>query len=192
MPSGTRRMPRRCRCKMQPDSRLSLLSASDIVRYELLYRFGGVYVDVDFVPLQPLDGFLQRVPVSAVASWQSWRKGPWLLTDVVSNPCAECRCRSWAGKRGGAGGPQWIHRRATPTSVDVQGDIQNPSARSAHCSQLLFLCLPRRPHAADFATDWRAALTSVFAAFLPPFLPPFLGWKPNARTNQHQRRDLVP
>ncbi len=28
---------------------------SDILRYELLYRYGGVYLDVDFVMLKPLD-----------------------------------------------------------------------------------------------------------------------------------------
>ncbi|MBA3752486.1 hypothetical protein H0X06_06930 [Candidatus Dependentiae bacterium] len=32
---------------------------ADILRYELLYRYGGIYLDVDFVCLKPLDELLQ-------------------------------------------------------------------------------------------------------------------------------------
>lgn len=31
---------------------------SDVLRYELLYRFGGVYVDCDFEPFKPIDGLI--------------------------------------------------------------------------------------------------------------------------------------
>lgn len=36
-----------------------LREASDIMRLELIYRFGGVYLDTDFQPLQPLDETLE-------------------------------------------------------------------------------------------------------------------------------------
>lgn len=34
---------------------------ADVARYELLYRFGGVWLDVDFEPLKPIDGLLEGV-----------------------------------------------------------------------------------------------------------------------------------
>jgi len=34
---------------------------SDIMRYELLYQLGGVYVDFDFEPLRPMDEILEGV-----------------------------------------------------------------------------------------------------------------------------------
>jgi mannosyltransferase OCH1-like enzyme len=37
------------------DASLNYGEKSDILRYELLYRYGGLYVDVDFECLQPLD-----------------------------------------------------------------------------------------------------------------------------------------
>ncbi len=33
----------------------NLGAKSDLLRYELLYQFGGVYIDIDVVLLQPLD-----------------------------------------------------------------------------------------------------------------------------------------
>jgi hypothetical protein len=40
---------------------------SDVARYEILYRFGGVYADCDVEPLKPLDGLLD---VEAFAGWE--------------------------------------------------------------------------------------------------------------------------
>src|SRR5688500_13370068 len=43
---------------------------SDVLRLELMQRFGGVYADLDMVPLKPLDplldceGFLGQIPPS--------------------------------------------------------------------------------------------------------------------------------
>ena len=34
---------------------------SDIFRYEILYRFGGVYVDTDFECIKPFECFAQNV-----------------------------------------------------------------------------------------------------------------------------------
>lgn len=41
---------------------------SDILRYELLYRYGGVYVDTDVEPLKAFDGLLHS---GAFAGWES-------------------------------------------------------------------------------------------------------------------------
>lgn len=35
-------------------------SLPDIVRYEVCYRFGGVYIDVDFEPIKPFDDLIAR------------------------------------------------------------------------------------------------------------------------------------
>jgi mannosyltransferase OCH1-like enzyme len=40
---------------------------SDVARYEILYRFGGVYVDCDVEPLKPFDGLLEA---EAFAGWE--------------------------------------------------------------------------------------------------------------------------
>lgn len=41
---------------------------SDVLRYELLEQFGGVWVDTDFEPRKPLDGLLAGV--SCFAAWE--------------------------------------------------------------------------------------------------------------------------
>ncbi len=45
---------------------------SDILRYELLWRFGGVYVDMDFEPLRPLDPLLQNVRAFTARAEPTW------------------------------------------------------------------------------------------------------------------------
>lgn len=40
---------------------------ADVLRYELLYRFGGVYVDADFECLRPIDGLLEA---DCFAAWE--------------------------------------------------------------------------------------------------------------------------
>ena len=44
---------------------------ADVLRYELLWRYGGVYVDADFEALRPLDDLLDGV--DAFAAWQDDR-----------------------------------------------------------------------------------------------------------------------
>ena len=39
---------------------MSFSEKSDIARYELLYKFGGVYCDTDFLPLKPINEFLEQ------------------------------------------------------------------------------------------------------------------------------------
>ncbi|KAJ1450300.1 nucleotide-diphospho-sugar transferase [Pelagophyceae sp. CCMP2097] len=39
---------------------------SDLLRYAILVRFGGVYIDVDFEPLRPLDGLLGALDARGV------------------------------------------------------------------------------------------------------------------------------
>lgn len=41
---------------------------ADVLRYELLWRFGGVYIDADFECLRPLDGLVEGV--GCFAAWQ--------------------------------------------------------------------------------------------------------------------------
>jgi mannosyltransferase OCH1-like enzyme len=41
---------------------------SDVLRFEILYRFGGCWVDADFECLRPIDGLLDGV--SAFAAWE--------------------------------------------------------------------------------------------------------------------------
>jgi mannosyltransferase OCH1-like enzyme len=43
------------------DSLSSAAGRADVARYELLHRFGGVYIDVDFEALRPIDDLLMDV-----------------------------------------------------------------------------------------------------------------------------------
>lgn len=45
-------------CKQQLDWTIRLCKRSDIIRLEMLYRYGGVYTDCDFVCLKPFNKFL--------------------------------------------------------------------------------------------------------------------------------------
>ena len=49
---------------------------SDIIRLEVLYRFGGVYVDTDIECLRPIDPLLGGACTSSPAPWgrRSWRR----------------------------------------------------------------------------------------------------------------------
>jgi mannosyltransferase OCH1-like enzyme len=51
---------------------------ADIVRLELLHRYGGVYVDTDFEPLRPLDDLL-----GAVRCFLASEDGHWLATGIM-------------------------------------------------------------------------------------------------------------
>jgi mannosyltransferase OCH1-like enzyme len=48
----------------------SLGAKSDLLRYEILYRYGGVYVDVDYECLQPVSSFLSRCYMVGVSRCQ--------------------------------------------------------------------------------------------------------------------------
>lgn len=52
---------------------------SDILRYELLYRLGGVYVDCDFQLLKPLDGLLAGI--DCFSAWEE--QGRWIANGLI-------------------------------------------------------------------------------------------------------------
>lgn len=53
-----------------PASRIHQFRA-DLVRYELLHRMGGVWIDMDFEPLKPLNPWIREIePDRAFAVWE--------------------------------------------------------------------------------------------------------------------------
>lgn len=52
---------------------------SDLLRYELLLRYGGVYVDADFEPRRPLDALVAEA--SAFAAWET--DGVWVNNAIL-------------------------------------------------------------------------------------------------------------
>ena len=61
---------------------------ADVARLQLLWTYGGVYVDCDIEPLRPLDGILDDV--ECFASWSPNRGGGGrrLLTNSVLGACS--------------------------------------------------------------------------------------------------------
>lgn len=55
---------------------------SDILRYELLYRYGGVYVDCDFECKKPLDDLLTN-SVKLFAAWET--PGQWIGNAILGS-----------------------------------------------------------------------------------------------------------
>lgn len=54
---------------------------SDIVRYEILYTFGGVYTDCDLECLRPIDGLLRGV--DCFAGWE--RQAQWVGNTILGS-----------------------------------------------------------------------------------------------------------
>ena len=54
---------------------------SDVVRYELLWRYGGVWVDTDFEALKPIDGLLDGV--TCFVAWTN--PGQWLNNAIMGS-----------------------------------------------------------------------------------------------------------
>jgi len=52
---------------------------ADVMRYEILYRYGGVYVDSDSISVRPLDDWLLETPMFAV--WESEEHAPGLIAN---------------------------------------------------------------------------------------------------------------
>lgn len=66
--------------------------ASNLVRYAVLHRFGGVYVDTDVECLRPIDDLLSGV--SAFAAWEiPHRIGNAVLGSVAGHPLFEAAAR---------------------------------------------------------------------------------------------------
>jgi len=55
--------------------------APDILRYELLWRFGGVYIDTDFEPLKPFDPLLEDPRPFA-----AWENDQTMCTAILASP----------------------------------------------------------------------------------------------------------
>lgn len=52
---------------------------SDVARYEILHRFGGVWADADFVCQKPIDDLLGSKPFAV-------REGRWLNNAIIGSP----------------------------------------------------------------------------------------------------------
>lgn len=58
---------------------------ADIVRYELLYRFGGMWIDMDFEPLKPLDSWFHEVDGDRpFAVWET--QDEWAANGMMGSP----------------------------------------------------------------------------------------------------------
>lgn len=58
---------------------------ADIVRYELLHSFGGVWIDMDFEPLKPLDSWFGELdPERPFAVWEVQDK--WAANGMMGGP----------------------------------------------------------------------------------------------------------
>lgn len=95
---------------------------SDVLRYELLYRYGGVWLDVDIEPVRPVDELLENL--KAFCSWEiegrvatnafmGCVKGhPWAKALMDGIPGA---VRGQSGARPSAlTGPHYLTRHLTP------------------------------------------------------------------------------
>lgn len=55
---------------------------ADVLRYEILHRFGGVYVDLDFEPVRPLSAIDELV--GAAEAWAAWEEtGRWVGNAIL-------------------------------------------------------------------------------------------------------------
>lgn len=90
---------------------------SDVARYELLWRFGGVYVDCDFEALRPIDELLVDGP-ELFAAWETddvWvnnailaaRPGAGVLVDVLDGLAANIAAHP-TGRPNVQTGPQYL------------------------------------------------------------------------------------
>ena len=69
------------------DKTPNLAQKADIARYEILYRFGGVYVDTDFECLQPLDVFHHTCDFyTGIAQWHRFKLFNGLIGSAPGNP----------------------------------------------------------------------------------------------------------
>jgi len=58
---------------------------ADIARYEILYRYGGVWVDADFECQHPIDPLIEGL--SEGTGWLAWEvEGQWLNNAIMAMP----------------------------------------------------------------------------------------------------------
>ena len=58
---------------------------ADVMRLEVLWRFGGVYVDTDIEPVRALDGLLAQVQAAGASAFIAWSSNRWHGRRLVSN-----------------------------------------------------------------------------------------------------------
>jgi len=90
---------------------------ADILRVELLWRFGGVYIDTDFECLRPLEGLLQDVECF-VGYFNKSRINNAIIGSVPRHPLLgralrEMRPREYWGYDKAAAGPLFLNRLVT-------------------------------------------------------------------------------
>jgi hypothetical protein len=64
-------------CQHRIDEMEEIVGKADIIRLELLYRFGGVYIDADSICVEPIDDRLLQCPY--FAGWENERVRPGLI-----------------------------------------------------------------------------------------------------------------
>ena len=59
---------------------------SDVLRYELLYQFGGVWVDVDIKPQKPIDELCRIAELSSDSCWACWEEPDrWVSNAILAS-----------------------------------------------------------------------------------------------------------
>lgn len=94
---------------------------SDVARYEILHRFGGVYVDCDFEALHPIDELVEGV--DCFAAWET--EGVWVNNAIMG---AEPGHPLFADLIVGLPGNVERHRGARP-NVTTGPQYVTPAAR---------------------------------------------------------------
>ena len=66
--------------------------AADVVRYEVLYSYGGVWVDADFECQRPIDGLIGGL--TDLTGWLVWEvEGIWLNNAIMAMPAGHSLMR---------------------------------------------------------------------------------------------------
>jgi mannosyltransferase OCH1-like enzyme len=88
------------RCADVFDRQDTWAGRSDVVRYEVLARYGGVYVDTDVEPLKPFDDLLGPTPFIA------WETNRLLCPTVLGSPAGHPAIENLLDRL-----PQWSYKR---------------------------------------------------------------------------------
>ena len=54
---------------------------SNLVRYEVLYNYGGIYIDTDFEPLKPLDSLIPEIEYEDC--WAAWEDDAFIANGIM-------------------------------------------------------------------------------------------------------------
>ena len=64
-------------CQNRIDEMTEINGKADIMRWELLYRYGGVFIDADSICIEPIDDVLMETP--CFAGWENEQARPGLI-----------------------------------------------------------------------------------------------------------------